>query len=149
MRHAIGTGRWPMGQCHGHDHPPNSTSRTTSSCWGAALAPVRTAPGFLGNRPSGHPIGEPSIAIVRLRRRHATSSLVRAALAMNSAAPFLLSNGPPGLPVCETILAIVGVCGCWGLGGLATNVVDSATPFLLGLIPSEVLADCAVVRIPM
>merc|ERR1711994_1234515 len=24
---------------------------------------------------------------------------------------------------------------CWGLGGLATNVVDPATPFLLGLIP--------------
>merc|ERR1719251_820594 len=66
---------------------------------------------------------------------------------MNSTAPFLLSNGPPGLPICETILAIVGVCGCWGLGGLATDVVDPATPLLLGLIPSEVLAACTIVWI--
>merc|ERR1719510_2286552 len=106
-----------------------------------------TAPFLLSNGPSGHPIGETSIAIVRIRRRHATPTLVRTALAMNSTAPFLLRNGPPGLPVCETILAIVGVCRCWGLGGLATDVVDSATPLLLGLIPSEVLADCAIVWI--
>merc|ERR1719510_1353288 len=76
-----------------------------------------TAPFLLSNGPSGHPIGETSVAIVRIRRRHATPTLVRAALAMNSTAPFLLSNGPPGLPICETILAIVGVCGCWGLRG--------------------------------
>merc|ERR1719433_376378 len=106
-----------------------------------------TAPFLLGNGPSGHPVGEPSIAIVRLGRRHATPTLVRAALSMNSTAPFLLGHGPPGLPVCETILAVVGVCGCWGLGGLTTDVVDSATPLLLGLIPSEVLADCTIVWI--
>jgi len=66
---------------------------------------------------------------------------------MNSTTPLLLGNRPAGLPVCETIIAIVRVCGSWRLGGLATDVVDPAAPFLLGLIPSEVLADCAIVWI--
>merc|ERR1719411_796957 len=143
--HTIDTRRWPSGQRHGHDRAPNSGSSATSSCWGATLAPVRTTPSLLRNRPSSHPIGEPSIAIIGLRRRHATSALVRAALAVNSTAPLLLRNGPACLPVCETILAIVGVRGCWGLGGLATDVVDPAAPLLLSLIPCEVLADCAIV----
>merc|ERR1719411_1571505 len=143
--HTIDTRRWPLGQRHGHERAPYSGSSATSSCWGATLAPVRTTPSLLRNRPSSHPIGEPSIAIIGLRRRHATSTLVRAALAVNSTAPLLLRNGPAGLPVCETILAIVGVRGCWGLGGLATDVADPAAPLLLGLIPCEVLADCAIV----
>merc|ERR1719411_2042271 len=143
--HTIDTRRWPSGQRHGHDRPPNSDSSATSTLVRAALAPVRTTPSLLRNRPSGHPIGESSIAVIGLRRRHATSTLVRAALAVNSTAPLLLRNGPACLPVCETILAIVGVRGCWGLGGLATDVVDPAAPLLLSLIPCEVLADCAIV----
>jgi len=122
-------------------------SSTSSSCWRAASAFVRTAPRLLRYTPPLHPVRKSGIAIVRLRRRDASTALVGTALAMNPATPLLLRDRPACLPIRESILAIVRVC--WGrrLRGLATNMMHSAAPLLFRAIPRKILADSAVVRI--
>jgi len=129
-------------------HPSGCRSGTASSCWWATLALVRTTPGLLRHAPPLHPIGEASVAVIRLRRCHtSTATLVGAALAMNPAAPVLLGDTPSSLPIRETILAIVGICRRWRFGWLATDVVNPATPLLLGSIPGEILSHSAIVWI--
>jgi len=120
---------------------------TSSSCWWAALPLVRATPRLLGHGPARHPICKPSITIVWVRRRHTPTSLVRAALSMNSTAPLFFGYRPTRLPIREAILAIVGICWCWRLRWLATNVVDPAAPLLLSSVPSKILPHSAIVRI--
>jgi len=128
----------------------HTVSRTSSSCWWAALALVRTAPCLLGDAPACHPIGKPSVAIVRLAwcadgAADATTALVRATLAMHPTAPFFFGDTPANLPIRESILAIVRICWRWRLSGLPTDVVNPAAPLLLGPIPRDILTYCAIV----
>jgi len=90
---------------------PQSSAAPSSR--GAAFACVVATPVLLWCRPSCHPIGESSIAIVRRRGGadgRAATSLIRAALPMDSAAPLFLAHGPACLPIGESICAIVWVC---------------------------------------
>jgi len=149
-RPADGTGRWHLGQRHGHDGPMSSCSGTSSSCWRASLAFVRTAPGLLGNGPTLHPIGKSRVAVVWLghgSRWGATASLVRAAFTMNTTAPFFLGDRPARLPVREPICAVVRICWSRRLRRLAANVVVTAAPGLFGSVPREILTHSAVVWI--
>jgi len=128
-------------------HLTSLGSGASSSCRWAALALVRTAPGLLGHRPACHPIGESSITIVWLRRRHAPSTLIWATLSMNSAAPLLLGHRPSRLPICESILAIVRIDWAWWFCRLTTDMMIAAAPCLLGSVPSLVHSHGAIVWI--
>jgi len=124
-----------------------SRSSTSASCRGAALPFVRAAPGLLGHRPSRHPISKTCVAIVGIRRGHASTSLIWAAFAMNPATPLLLWNRPAGLPIRKPILTIVGIRWSGRLGRLPTDVVDPAAPLLLALVPTKILTNCTIVWI--
>jgi len=156
----------PLGQCHGKDKPSSSSSRTSSSCYGAALTFVGTAPRLLRNTPASLPIGEPRIAVVRLRRCSAPTALVGATFAMHPTAPLFLRYRPTCLPVREAIGAIVWICrprrrqdghrrrhdghrrrhdghrrrSCWW----APTVMNPTAPRLLVCRPSVLRVDCAV-----
>jgi len=136
---------------------PSHNSCAPSCLWWAAFACILTAPRLLGDRPTCHPIGESSVAVIWRRggahRRTATACLARATLSVHPAAPLLLAHRPTCLPIGETIRTIVwvsGSCrhdghdglhhwrqdrcdrrGCWG----ATTVMNSAAPCLFVRLP--------------
>jgi len=140
------------------------------------LAMLSAAPLFLFGGPACLPIGVTQSTIERIDRtlrwrrrgwwrRAAATSLDRAALAMNSAAPLLLGHAPTCLPVGEAISAVVWVDGsCWGdwhdwrrrhehsgwwCGRLwAGQMVNSAAPILLVLLPLRRRVNSAIERIP-
>jgi len=146
------TGRWRSAPAQRQTAPCTCQGYTshTSSVLLATLACIRTAPHLLWRRPSGHPIRETCVAVVR-RRRGAnggtTIALARAALTMDMAAPSLLPDSPAGLPIRESISTVVRVG--WGRrrGWLPADMVVCAAPVLLRRHPGNVLMNGAVIWI--